>query len=262
MTGVDLLPPHVAAPAFLVLCRMGGLVLAAPILSSRAVPMTVRVALGVVFTVLLLPGVVPVAGGAAPVLSAASVVGEFAVGLLLGLGAAVLLGAAEAAGDLMAVQVGLSGANVLAPSAETQVPVLGQLLGLVVITALVSTGGHVLMVQVLGLSLEVAPPGVLPGLHAGVGEAVAMGSRLLGIGLLLAAPVVAVTLVGNVGLGILSRAVPQLNVLMVAFPVQIALGLMVLGSTVALMGPILAGWGESWVGWAAPLLDLLGSGGR
>lgn len=259
---MDLLPPHVAAPAFLVLCRMGGLVLAAPVLSSRAIPMAVRVGLVVLFTVLLLPGAAPVAGGGIPALSAASVVGEFAVGLLLGLGAAVLLGAAEAAGDMMAVQVGLSGANVLAPSAETQVPVLGQLLGLVVITALVSTGGHLLMVRILGLSLEVAPPGDLPGLHAGVGETVALGSSLLGIGLLLAAPVVAVTLVGNVGLGILSRAVPQLNVLMVAFPVQIALGLIVLGSTVALMGPILTGWGEGYAAWSAPILDLLGGGGR
>lgn len=258
MRRVDLLPPQVTAPAFLLLCRMGGLVLAAPVLSSRAVPMAVRVALVLLFTVLLLPGAVPAAGELPPPLSAATVVGEFAVGLLLGLGAAVLLGAAEAAGDMMAVQVGLSGANVLAPSAETQVPVLGQLLGLVVLTALVSTGGHVLMVQVLGLSLEVAPPGLLPGLHAGLGEAVGIGSRLLGIGLLLAAPVVAVTLVGNVGLGILSRAVPQLNVLMVAFPVQIALGLLVLGSTVALLGPLLSGWGDGWAGWASALLDLVG----
>jgi len=240
--------------------RMTGLMLVAPVLSSRAIPMAIRVAMAVVLTVLLLPLALPPAGAVPPALSAGTLTGELAVGVLLGLGAALLLGAAEAAGDMMAVQTGLSGANVLAPGSETQLPVLGQLMGLLVLAAIVSTGGHLLLIQVLGASLELAPPGRLPGLMAGVTETISLGSHLLGIGLVLASPVVAVTLVGNVALGILSRAVPQLNVLMVAFPLQIALGLLVLASSTLLLGSILSGWGEGFAGWAFPLLERIGSG--
>ena len=257
-----LIAPEVTSSALLLLMRMTGLVLAAPVLSARSIPMTVRASIALVFTVLLLPAAVPGNPADAAPVTAGALTGEFAVGLLLGLGAAVLLGAAEAAGDLMAVQVGLSGANVLSPSAETQVPVLGQLMGLLVITAMVTTGAHLFLVQILAFSLEAAPVGRLPGLMDGIAETVGIGSRLLGVGLLLAAPVIAVTLVGNVALGILSRAVPQLNVLMVAFPVQIALGLIVLASSVSLLGPLLSVWSDDYAGWAVPILDVIGAGAR
>lgn len=259
---MEILPSHVTAPAFLVLIRMTGLVLAAPVLSSRAIPMGIRTVVALVFTVLLLPAASPPPGEPAPMLTAGTLAGELVVGLLLGLGAALLLGAAEAAGDMMAVQTGLSGANVLAPSSETQLPVLGQLLGLVVVTAIVTTGGHVVLVQVLGLSLELAPVGRLPGLDVGIGETVALGSGLLGVGLVLASPVVAVSLVGNAALGVLSRAVPQLNILTVAFPVQIALGVFILASSVLLLGPLLSGWSDGYREWAVPLLEAIGGGGR
>jgi len=259
---VPLLAPEVTSSVALLLMRMTGLVMAAPVLSARSVPMTMRATIALVFTVLLLPAAIPASPGEAVGVTAATLTGEFTIGLLLGLGAAVLLGAAEAAGDLMAVQVGLSGANVLSPSAETQVPIVGQIMGLMVLTAIVTTGGHVVLIQILALSLDIAPAGQLTGLADGLSEAVGIGSRLLGIGLLLSAPVVAVSLVGNVALGILSRAVPQLNVLQIAFPVQIALGLVVLGSAVPLLGPLLSLWSDDYAGWALPLLELVGPGGR
>jgi flagellar biosynthesis protein FliR len=259
---VPLLAPEITSAAALLLMRMTGLVLAAPVLSARAVPMTMRATFALVFTVLLLPAAVPANPEDAVRVTAAALTGEFTVGLLLGLGASVLLGAAEAAGDLMAVQVGLSGANVLSPSAETQVPIVGQVMGLMVLTAMVTTGAHVVLIQILALSLDLAPPGQLAGLAEGLSEAVGIGARLLGVGLLLSSPVVAVSLVGNVALGILSRAVPQLQVLQIAFPVQIALGLVVLGFTVPLLGPLLSVWADDYAGWAVPLLELIGPGAR
>jgi flagellar biosynthesis protein FliR len=259
---VPLLAPEITSSAALLLMRMTGLVMAAPVLSARSVPMTMRATFALVFTVLLLPAAVPANPEDAVRVTAAALTGEFTVGLLLGLGASVLLGAAEAAGDLMAVQVGLSGANVLSPSAETQVPIVGQVMGLMVLTAMVTTGAHVVLIQILALSLDLAPAGQLAGLAEGLSEAVGIGARLLGVGLLLSSPVVAVSLVGNVALGILSRAVPQLQVLQIAFPVQIALGLIVLGSTVPLLGPLLSLWADDYAGWAVPLLELIGPEGR
>lgn len=259
---VPLLAPEITSSAALLLMRMTGLVMAAPVLSARSVPMTMRATFALVFTVLLLPAAVPANPEDAVRVTAAALTGEFTVGPLLGLGASVLLGAAEAAGDLMAVQVGLSGANVLSPSAETQVPIVGQVMGLMVLTAMVTTGAHVVLIQILALSLDLAPAGQLAGLAEGLSEAVGIGARLLGVGLLLSSPVVAVSLVGNVALGILSRAVPQLQVLQIAFPVQIALGLIVLGSTVPLLGPLLSLWADDYAGWAVPLLELIGPEGR
>jgi flagellar biosynthetic protein FliR len=82
-----------------------------------------------------------------------------------------------------------------------------------------------------------------------------LGSTLLALGLRFAAPVVAAVLLANVALGVLSRAVPQLNVLMVAFPVQIAAGLFVLAASLPLLGAVLSGWPDAYGSLSTELIE-------
>ena len=71
---------------------------------------------------------------------------------------------------------------------------------------------------------------------------VAMAGELFVLGLRFAAPVIAVILVGNVSLAILGRAAPQLNILSVAFPIQIGLGLFALAATIPVIAMFMNGW--------------------
>jgi flagellar biosynthetic protein FliR len=246
---------HETAQALLLLStRLSGLFMVGPVYGARVVPMKVRSALLLTFTFLLLPGAMAVPGGNHQVW-AGSVVSEAVLGLVLGLGAALFVAAAESAGDMLAVQMGLSGANVLDPSSGTQMPVLGQFLGLFLLGMILATGGHLVLLETLSLSLQAFPLGAPINLEEGIPAAAEMlGTQLL-LGLRFAAPVVAAMMIGNAALGVMAKTVPQLNVLMMAFPLQIAIGLFTLGLSLPLVGAYFGDWPTHYTDLVSGVLD-------
>jgi flagellar biosynthetic protein FliR len=227
--------------AVLLAMRVSGLVLVAPVLSSRAVSRQTKVVVICLFTVLLWPAATRAAAPGTAI-TAATFVTEWMVGIALGLGAMILVAAAESAGDMLAIQIGLAGGNVINPMSDNPVPVLGQLLGLFAVTMLLTTGGHTLMLDAFAATLDVVPPGSPLSLQEGAFAVVDLGSRLFLLGLRVAAPVIGAVMVGNVVLGVLARTVPQLNILMVAFPVQIGIGLLTIGVSMPLVASLYGEW--------------------
>jgi flagellar biosynthetic protein FliR len=240
--------------AALVAMRVTGLLLIAPMFSSRTIPTMIRVAIILVLTIFLAPQIRPVEP------SIGAMASELVVGVIIGLGAALVVAAAEFAGDLLAVQVGLSGAATLDALNQTQLPVLGQLTQLFMVMLLLAMGGHLLMIDALRESFTVIPPGAGLDLDGGIPSVVSAGSIVFARGLQFAAPVVAAVTLANVGLGILARTVPQLNVLMMAFPLQIALGLATLGLTIPYIAAGQGDWGASYLTWLDNALGALGGG--
>lgn len=245
---MNLYAPETWTALVLLGSRIGGLVLVAPVFSSRLVPMTVRTAMVILFTVLLYPAARSVATGQA--ITPAAVLSEMLVGFCIGLGAALLIGAMEVAGDYIAVQIGLSGAALLDPLSNQQSAVLGTFLQLFAVTLLLSVDGHLVMLDAVSDSTQRIPLGSALAVDSGLMELAGVGSVLFSLGLQFAAPVIAVALVANVALAVLSRAAPQLNILQIAFPVQILAGLATLGAAI----PILGSW---WMGWEPTYADLI-----
>lgn len=287
---LTLLPPEQVGVAALLFMRITGLVWVAPLFSARPVPVQMKVALTLLLTFMLLPAAAVGAGiasgaqggvladspllpgdaGAAAVFRAelargftgglvnpASLVAELTVGIILGLGAGIFVAAAESAGDTVAVQMGLSGANVLNPVSATQLPILGQLLGLFVLGLILAVGGHILILQALARSLELAPTGAPMAAASGARAFVELGGELFVLGLRFAAPVVAAMMIGNAALGVMARTVPQLNVLTVAFPMQIAIGLFALAATLPLIAGYVADFQGHYTEVVGPLLRAL-----
>jgi flagellar biosynthetic protein FliR len=257
--GLDVLSPDGAAVAALLLVRVTGIVWIAPVLSARSLPMAAKTALSVLFVLLLWPVALPHAGVE---VTTVTVLSELLIGLSLGLAASIFIAAAESAGDMLAVQMGLSGANVLDPMSHTQLPVVGQLLGLFVTAMILAVGGHVAILQTLGASLDVLPLGGSIDVDEGILAVVGLGSTLLLLGLRFAAPVIAAMMIGNAALGVLARTVPQMNLLMVAFPVQIGIGLFVLAATLPLIAAPFADWPEAYGSIAEGLVGALLLDGR
>jgi flagellar biosynthetic protein FliR len=225
----------------LLFARVGGLVMIAPMFTSKAVPVSVKTAITVLLTLLLHPVAVAAARGVSPQVTPETFLTETVVGLGLGLGAALLVGASSVAGELMGVQVGLSGAAVLDPVNNSQGNVLGTFANLFAITLLFAVDAHLVMIDAVGKSLNVIALG--GGIHAaGLLAMVKSGSVLFGLGLQFAAPVVAAVLVGNTALAILTRAAPQLNLFSVAFPIQIGIGLTALAAAIPFIGAFYHGW--------------------
>jgi flagellar biosynthesis protein FliR len=237
----DVVAPGSAAALVLVGARLGGLVLIAPVFSARTISVSLRTAIVVLLAVLLQP-VARSANGVVLALTPVALIGETLIGFTIGMGTAVLVGAAESAGEFLAIQIGLSGAAIINPLDNTQGPALGQFMHLFAVSILLSFNAHLVMLDALAASLTRLPVGGAVDLQAGLGALVGLGSTLFALGLKFAAPVIAAVLIANVALAVLSRAAPQLNILSLAFPVQIGMGLFALAASL----PFIATWFGGW----------------
>ncbi len=239
----DLLAPGSAEATILSACRLGGLILVAPMFSSKMVPMQVRTALLIVLTVVMQPAVQATALAGAT-LTPGTFLTETMIGFSLGLGAALLVAAAELAADLMSQAIGLSGAAVLDPIGGHQTSVIGQAFALLAATLLLAADAHHIMLDAVAQSFTRVPVGAALNVPNGLRVLSQHGGIMFALGLQIAAPVIAAALITNVGLGIMSRAVPQLNLMNLAFPVQIAVGLFTLAASLPFLGMLSSGWGE------------------
>jgi flagellar biosynthesis protein FliR len=216
--------------AFLVLIsRIGGLVAALPVLSGRAVPLKVKVALilslGVLLAPLLRLPIVPYD----PVALAAGLVSEMTIGLSIGLTVRMFFSALEIAGEMIGVQMGFGVVQLFDPTTALQTSIIGQYFTLLASLFFLSLNGHLLLVATILSSYESIPAfgASLPG---GMGDDILrLSQHMFIVGLKLAAPVLVVILLINILLALLGRAVVQINVFVLSFPVTIAGGLAVLG---------------------------------
>lgn len=239
----DFIAPGTAEITLLSACRVGGLVLVAPMFASKTVPMPIRTAILLVLTIVMQPAAHATAVAGATI-TPATFLTESLIGFSLGLGAALLVGAAELSADLVSQSIGLSGATVLDPMGGHQTSVLGQAFALLGATLLLATGGHLVMLDAVAASFTRVPVGAIVNVPNGLLVLAQHGAVLFALGLQIAAPVIAIALVTHAGLGVMSRAVPQLNLINMAFPLQIAIGLAALAASLPFLGLVTSGWGE------------------
>jgi flagellar biosynthetic protein FliR len=238
------IPPEMMSALALLASRIGGLMLVAPVFSARVVPVMVRTALVLLLTIVLFP----IARLSADIVrvTPSTVASEMLVGFAIGLGAALIIGAAELAGEYMSLQIGLSGAALLDPMTNQQSSVLSTFLQLFAVTLLLSARGHLVMIDALADSTQRLPLGGVTIAADGLLDMAGLGGALFTFGLRFASPIIAVVLVANVALAVLSRAAPQLNILQLAFPIQILVGLGTLLAAIPVIGSWLMGWEPSW----------------
>ncbi len=238
----DLFAPGMAAAFVLTALRVGGLLLVAPVWSAKTVPMKLRTALIVMFAVLLTPASSSSANLPSLVISPATFLTESIIGFTIGIAAATTVAAAEFAGELITTSSGLSGAAIFDPINNTQSSLLSSVMQLIALVLLVIGGGHVIMLQAVGMSFRAMPLGAALDIGAGMGAFVPTAKVIFSSGLQFAAPVIAAVFVTNMALAMLGRAAPQLQIMSLAFPLQICVGLLTFAGSIALIGHVLTDW--------------------
>lgn len=211
----------------LLFLRMLGLFTTAPVWSNRLVPIQLRVAIsfGAALIVSPLFTTMPVPESLAMLGSLA--VRELLVGMVIGFVAALALSAVQLAGQLLDLNMGLSMVNLLDPMTNTQMPVMGNFLYILALLIFFTINGHHLLLRAVMDSYAVVPIGTSV-LTQPLAEAVVnMGGNLFLIGLKVAAPVLAAVFLTTLALGVLNRAVPQMNVFVIGLPVQLAVGMFI-----------------------------------
>jgi flagellar biosynthetic protein FliR len=214
---------------FLVLIsRIGGLLAALPVLSGRAVPAKVKLALVLALGVLLAPIVPLPAVPYDPIVLAAGLVSEMVIGLAIGLAVRLFFGALELAGEVIGVQMGFGVVQLFDPTTAEQTPIIGQYFTLLATLIFLSLNGHLLLVATIISSYE-SIPAFGASLTGSMGEAILrLAQNMFVVGLKLAVPVLVIILLINLLLALLGRAVSQINVFVLSFPVTIAGGLAVM----------------------------------
>jgi flagellar biosynthetic protein FliR len=234
--------PVLAATFMLVFARVGSMVMLLPGLGESNIP--VRIKLGIALLLALI--ILPLHRGAYqidmqsinPLLI--MMIHEIVVGIVLGATARVTLSALQVGGAVIAQQMGLGFVTSVDPTQGQQGVLIGNFLTMLGITLLFATDSHYLVIAAINDSYNIFSPGDL----TPSGDIAALATRAFAaafkIGMQLSAPFLVFGLVFNIGLGVLARLMPQMQVYFVGVPLSILAGFLIFAMVlVAMMGTFL-----------------------
>jgi flagellar biosynthetic protein FliR len=223
--------PSLAAVFLLMFARLGTMAMLMPGLGERGVPVRIRLVIAVILTLLLMPVyrdayTVNLASGFAPLIGV--LIQEILIGAVLGLTGRLALSALVIAGTTIAYQLGLGFSIALDPAQDQQSVILSNFLTILGVALIFATDMHHLAIGALDESYNLFRPGTM--LPAGdVAELMIMTvSGAFRVGIQLAAPFLVFGILFNVGLGVLARLMPQLQVFFLGLPMSILIGFAIL----------------------------------
>ncbi|MCU7816993.1 MAG: flagellar biosynthetic protein FliR [Candidatus Thiodiazotropha sp. (ex Rostrolucina anterorostrata)] len=213
------------AAYFWPMVRISAMLLSAPLFSSRQVPVRLRLFMMLLITLLIAPNL--------PQLPPADVLShtgfiimlqQILIGVMMGFILQMVFGALVFGGQVVAYSMGLGFASMVDPTNGVQVPVVAQFYLILATLLFLVFNGHLLSIELVVdsfVTMLVATDGLS---RNGLLELVAWGSRLFAGGLLIALPIVGAMLMVNMGMGVVMRAAPQLNIFSIGFPITMLLG--------------------------------------
>lgn len=237
--------------------RMSGALIFAPFLGSNSIPPRIKAGLALALTALLYPAYashMPSIGDAGG--WAAVIVSEVVVGLLIGLGANLVFEALQVAGHVIGMQMGFSLVNIIDPQSQVETPVLGMFHHTIGLLIFLQLNVHHALLRSLGRSLEFMPPGAFVLNASATGQFLKLSTVMWVLGVRIAAPVLAATLLTDIALGFLSKASPNFPALVVGLSVKSIVGLVVLASGLMFLPGVLERHFEVALRWTESLLNL------
>ncbi len=234
--------PALAATFMLVFARIGIMVMLLPGLGEMSVPSRVRLSVALVLAAVLLPlhrdafqidlrTFGPVLGMLAQ---------EMFVGALLGFTVRLLISALQVAGSVIAQQLGLGFVTAIDPTQGQQSVIVANFLSMLGLTLVFAADLHHLVIAALNDSYALFRPGEIPLLGDVAAHITATVGTAFKIGVQLSAPFIVFGLLFNLGLGVLARLMPQMQVFFIGLPASIIIGFLILLLVVgAMMGVFL-----------------------
>ncbi|MCU1669405.1 MAG: fliR [Blastococcus sp.] len=219
--------------------RATGFVLMAPPFNNKAIAVPVKAAFALALSVTVSTHIAPGLPAVTPGFLIVTALTETVIGAALGFVVQLLFTAVQMAGDIIDVTGGFSLQPAYDPLAMTQNATIGRLHYLLATTLLFTSGGHLLIVKGFATSYVGLPVGGnVPTAQLAHVMLTAFSMMFLAA-LQIAGPMVAVLLLADVALALMSRAAPALNIFQMGFPVKIMLTLTMLGLTFPLLPPAL-----------------------
>jgi flagellar biosynthesis protein FliR len=246
--------PALAAAFLLVFARIGMMVMMLPGIGEQTMPSRVRLGIALVLTAILLPAHQKAytvnLNAIGPVL--VLLFQEIVVGAVLGLTARLAVSALQVTGSVVAQQLGLGFVTAIDPTQNQQGLLVGNFLTVLGVALVFATDLHHLVIAALNDSYTIFQPGELPLMGDAAQHVTRIVATSFRIGIQLSAPFLVFGLLFNLGLGVLSRLMPQMQVFFVAVPASILVGFLILLLVIGTMMGIFLGYVEGVLRQLAP----------
>ena len=221
--------PALAATFMLVFARVGAMVMLMPGFGETNIPVRIKLGIALLLTLIILP--LHRAAYQVDLTSMSSLgvlmVHEIVIGIVLGATARVTLSALAIAGSVIAQQLGLGFVTAVDPTQGQQGLLIGNFLTILGVTLPFATDSHHLVIAALNESYRIFSPGEV----MSSGDVAALATRAFAaafkIGMQLSAPFLVFGLVFNIGLGVLARLMPAMQVYFVGVPLSIMIGFLI-----------------------------------
>lgn len=215
--------------AALLFARVGGMVMLLPGFGEPAIPARVRLGFALLLAIALAPALAdrmpPPAAGAWGM--AAQVTTELLIGVMLGGAARILVSALATAGQAIGLEIGIAFAQTADPTMTQSGQLIAVFLSVMGVALVFATGLDHMFLQGVAASYDLIAPGAPAPVSDASQLALEATSSSFRVGFQIAAPLIAAGLIFRIGLGVLSRLIPQIQVFFVALPLQILGGLVV-----------------------------------
>ena len=219
----------------LVFLRTSALLIMIPIIGEKTVPLRVKGGLAILISLLISPAI----GADMNTLRveddifalAIAMISEIMIGIVIGLTTKIIFAGIQFAGEMIGIQIGFSIVNVIDPVSSTQVSVIAEFQYLIALLVYLAIDAHHTLIFAIVDSYRIISPFSYHFSGSLMQHILILSRELFVMAIKISAPIMAVMLFTNVALGVVARTVPQINVFIVGFPVQITVGLIVFGLT-------------------------------
>ncbi|MFQ5482989.1 MAG: flagellar biosynthetic protein FliR [Nitrospinaceae bacterium] len=240
-----------------VLTRVTAFVLFAPILGSRQFPVIAKIGFVLMLSLTVFSGVEP---GQLPQpkslfgLSTFMIL-ELLAGLAIAFATRLVFTAVQIGGTMVDFQMGFGVVNVIDPQTETQVSVTAQFQNIFALLMYLGLNAHHTTIHALVESFHIINPLRFEFAGASAGLLIKLFADTFIVAIKIAAPIMAILFFISVGLGLVARTVPQMNVFIVGFPLQIGAGLIMVGLSMSFFGIVIQNQIHKLPGWNLALLQ-------
>ncbi|MFC1855399.1 flagellar biosynthetic protein FliR [Thermodesulfobacteriota bacterium] len=214
----------------LIFFRVAGIIFTAPVFGSLNVPVQAKAGLSILLTFIIAPNYHANQIFNTEVISLTLLlIREVGIGFLIGFIARLIFSAVQLGGQLIGLQMGLGIVSVMDPQTQQQVSIIAQFMYLVAILLFLAFDGHLWFIKAIFTSFNTIEIGTFYVSGKVIGLTIKMVAEMFVLGVKVAAPIMALVLCFDTLLGIFARTVPQMNVLILGFPLKIGVGLLGLG---------------------------------
>ena len=222
----DVLQGQIAA-FLLVLTRTSGIFFVSPFFGSQNIPEQIRAATALAMAILTFPILLDemtIEAPATVLMFTVLIIQELFIGWLIGFVGYVVLAAITMSGKIMDMQVGFTIAQVMDPTSREQSPLIGSFLYNLTIIYFLAVNGHHMIVAALIESFRAVPFNAITWHGSMADFIINLTNGIFLTGMKIAMPVTFSILITNVGMGILARTMPQMNIFVIGVPMHLMIG--------------------------------------